>query len=697
MASKFPTERLRTTQNFQFPSQNEEIFENPPSFIWIPVEEAKSYTLTIYDGDEVFEKIETTRCYANLSKELEAKEYSWIVETDTGLLREKMAFSVSPDAVVFERPSADEVFDAYPVERPSYIFSKSDIPTLLEERKEELEAIKRNVEVAIPRPLPVMPTYHYRPFSYEFKLYFSEHRLLCDRDLIACALLYALTGDETAGKKGVELLLKICDLNPHGPCSVDGWWDDETGISNVRCLPPAFDMLYPLLSDRLRGYVASIIAIYAGQCENKLKKIDYEKNPSNSHAGRVPAYLGGAALVLKGTGAVSDETLKRWLNYALDIYCGIFPFYGGNDGSWAEGVFYSASYTKWYLPFFSAIERYTGKSLFNRPFYHRYTDFLIHFCDHRYENHPFCDCFWETPLSEAWPGFFAQNPFTVYADKFGPDLAKKRCREYAKNQDIYYLHLLDLFLPTLKSEEKSLAKDPENVALFPDSGYIAMHTDLEADDDICVMARASKFTHDSHRHKDQGSFALFCGGKSLISPSGYYGIGYGTNHHLGWTKTTKAHNSLLINGLGQDKVPELESVAEFIEVDKENKKCVMDMSRCYPNISKWQRTLSLSNEVLTVYDEIEAPEDVEITYCLHMLSQPYTEGNNIILDRESVKMTIVPDENLTLSEITSKFDIDVNDGQPEELHVKEKDQYHIYYKTNMAKSHKFEVKYIIEK
>ncbi len=696
MENKFPSERTSFTQNFQFPSCGEVIYENPPTLIWIPVEEAKKYTVTVFDGEKVFEKIETEHSYVNLTKLLDAKEYSWTVETDTGLLRERMTFTVSENAVHFERPTADEVFEAYPTQRPSYIFSTEDIPKLLEERNEALEAIKRNVEIAIPRPLPQMPTYHYRPYSYEFKLYFSEHRLLCDRDLIACALLYALTGDERAGKKGVELLLKICDLNPYGPCSVDGWWDDETGISNVRCLPPAFDMLYPLLSDRLRTYVATVISVYASQCENKLRKLNYEQNPSNSHTGRVPAYLGGAALVLKGTGVVPDETLKRWLGYALDIYCGIFPFYGGNDGSWAEGMFYAASYTKWFLPFFSAVERYSGKSLFNRPFYHRYTNFLLHFCNHRYENFPFCDGYWETPLSKEWPGFFAQNPFTVYADKFGPELAKKRCKEYSE-WDIYYLHLLDLFLPTLKAEEKTLVTEPENVAVFPDGGFVAMHTDLESDDDICVMARASRFSHDSHRHKDQGSFALFCGGVSLISPSGYYGIGYGTNHHYQWTKSTKAHNTLLIDGLGQGEVPILDSVGKFVDVDKENKVCVMDLSKCYPNISKWHRTLILSDGYLTVKDDIEADNEVEITYCLHTLSQPVCDKNFVVVERKGVKLSIVPEGMLSLYEISDKFDVDVNDGQPKEFHVETEPQYHIYYKTQKAKSHSFKVKYIIEK
>jgi len=399
---------------------------------------------------------------------------------------------------------------------------------------------------------------------------------------------------------------------------------------------------------------------------------------------------------LKGSGVESDDTLKRWLSYALDIYCGIFPFYGGNDGSWAEGVFYATSYTKWFLPFFSAVERYTGKSLFNRPFYHRYTNFLLHFCNYKYENFPFCDGYWEKPLSKEWPGFFAQNPYTVYADKFGPELAIKKCKEYS-NQDIYYLHLLDLFLPTLKKEKNCLAKEPSDVAVFPDGGFIAMHTDFNSQDDICVMARASRFSHDSHRHKDQGSFALFCGGVSLISPSGYYGIGYGTNHHMNWTNSTKAHNSILVDGIGQENVPILDAVGKIASVDEESKTAVLDMSTCYPDIKMWQRTLKLENGCLTVKDEIEADKEVEITYCLHTLSQPVANGNSVKIERKGVKMDIVPDECLTLSDISDKFDVDVNDGQPKELHVETEPQYHIYYKTKKAKTHSFDVIYVIKK
>ena len=692
---KFPTERTSYTQNFQFPGENEEVFENPMTFKWIPVEGAENYTLKVYDGEKIIHEITTTKMYANMPVLLEPKEYAWTVETNTGLLRDKMNFKVSEKAVHFERPTAKEVFDAYPTTRPAYIFTNEDIPLLLKDRVNELEAIKRNVKVAYATPFPKTSTWHWYPYSLDCKVYFSEHRLHCDRDLIACSLLYALTGDKEAGEHGRKLLLSICDMNPLGPCAVNGSWGDEVGISNLRCLPVAFDLLYPLLSDAVKNYVADTIAVYASQAEEKLKRIDYEKNPSNSHAGRVPAYLGAAALMLKGTGVVDDETLQRWLSYSLDILCGIYPFYGGNDGSWAEGVFYSSSYTKWYIPFFAAVERFTGKSLFNRPFYHRYTEFLLHFCDHKYENHPFCDCYYETPLSENWPGFFAQNPFNIYAEKFGPEKAVERFKEYSK-QDIYYLHLLDLFIPPLKKEENSLAKKPENVAVFPDGGFIAMHTDFDAENDICVMARCSRFTHDSHRHKDQGSFALFAGGPSLISPSGYFGIGYGTKHHYEWTNSSKAHNTILVDNFGQESAYIMDATGKFLDVDKENRSCIMDMSKCYDKITKWHRTLSLKGNVLTVDDQIEASEDVEITYCLHALSPAISDGNNVFIERNGKKLTITPQSpNLVLDMITDKFDIDVNEGQPEHLHVSVPTQYHIYYKTNKAQKHTITVNYTI--
>ena len=689
----FPVERTALSQNFQFPSENEVVYENPPTFIWIPVNDVKEYTLSVFDKNKnLIESVKTEKCFANLNKPLTSDTYYWKVETEK-LTRDFMKFEISENALLFERPDAKSLFDSYPEHRPAYLFSKEDVTELVNLKASELEVLENNVSVALSRALPEFPVFHKKGFEHTHRAYFGEHRTYCDRDMVACGLMYALNGDEKAGQKAKELMLHFCPMAELEHCAIDSSFDDEIGISNIRCIPPVFDMIYPLLNRDEKQTVLKAIYLYAHQCEKKLKLINYEENPSNSHVGRIPAYLGGASLILKGTDICDDETLIRWLKYSLDIYCGIFPYYGGNDGSWAEGTFYSTSYTKWYLPFFSAVERYSGKSLFDRPFYHRYTNFLIHFCNKDYELHPFCDGYWCDSDSEEWPGFFAQNPYSVYADKFGPDLAIKRKNECAK-QKFYMLHLLDLFLPDFNKAENALAKDPENVEVFGDGGFVAMHTDLESKDDICVLARASRFSYDSHRHQDQGSFTLFSKGVALITPSGYFGKGYGTNHHLKWMKTTKAHNSLLINGYGQDKVNPLEAVGKIVSVDKENKKCLLDMSTAYPDINLCQRELSLEDSCLTVTDTVKADTEVEITYPLHTLSLPYEKDGKVIVERKGEKLEITSP--LTLEAITDKYDVDLNDGVPEEYHATMPQQYHIYFKSKKQKEHKIITKLKID-
>ena len=175
--------------------------------------------------------------------------------------------------------------------------------------------------------------------------------------------------------------------------------------------------------------MARTVAAYANQCERRLKKIDFCQNPGDSHCGRLPAYLGEAAMVLKGMDVVPQDVLVRWLTYAVDIYSGIFPYFGGPDGGWAEGMFYASSYTKWFLPFFCAVERFSGVSFLRRPFYQRLIRYFQHFCPPGWEIHPFADGYWCKPDDAEWPGFFAQNPYHIYAERFGSELTRKWSQE----------------------------------------------------------------------------------------------------------------------------------------------------------------------------------------------------------------------------------------------------------------------------
>ncbi len=688
---KLEQRRTRADELFPFPEDGRLAEENPPCLSWLKVPGEKEYTAVVYrDGREIWRG--TTEKNFIVPAPLPGPgEYSWNLfagDRERGEYR----FTLSAHAVSIHRTTGEALYDAIPDERPRHLFSASDLPAL-RKRRTICENLLKNIELALIDGIPGRPMFHRDPDALPYREYFGRFRDFCDRDLIACALGYAVLGDEKAGAHAKELFLTFCDWNPEGPCSLNGRWGDEVGLSMARCLPSALDLLWPLLSEKERDYAARTVRAYGEQCLVRLRRLDFTQNPGSSHAGRIPAYLGEAAAVLKGTGVQSRAEAVEWLDCALEIYGGIFPYYGTPDGGWAEGPFYASSYTKWYLPFFSLVERFTPCRFLDRPFYQRLPQFLLHFASPAFENHPFGDGYWCRTEDKEWPGFFAQNPLRVYAARTGPELARRRSAE-AEKTGLYLLHLLDLFLPDGEPPETLLCGEAENAAVFPDAGFVSMHTALcDPETDLAVLARASKFGSDSHRHADQGSFALFCSGVALVSPSGYFGREYGSEHHRHWCNTTRAHNAILIDGEGQ-ATNSMSSVGKIVSCVDEGarKTAVLDLSAAYPSLTLWHRTLVLEAGRLTVTDEIEAEKTVSVTWPLHTLSRPEADGGAIRVTRSGITMRAEPLEGgLELREILDRFPVDLNAGQPEKYHVTMPEQFHVFWETKAAKRHRITV------
>ncbi len=693
----FPKDRQNAMQVFPFPTAGRVVEEDPPCLCWIPPEGEHLYTVTVstLDGTELY-RAQTTRNYLVPTRFFGAGEYTWNVYAE-GAERGEIAFSIAENAVKIHRIGAQELYDSIPAVHPRHLFFASDIERLRTEKSAELTVLRRNVEAAYRDGLPQMPWYHMDPNALPYREYFGRFRDFCDRNMVACALAYVLLEDACAGAFAKQLLLHFCNRNSNGPCSLLGPWGDEVGLSLARCLPAVYDLLYPLLSEKERIFVAYVVRDYARQCYERLRKRDYCQNPGDSHVGRLPAYLGEAVMVLKDSGIQPREEALLWLDYALEIYGGIFPHYGTPDGGWAEGVFYATSYTKWFLPFFSAVERFGGTRFLNRPFYRNLTNYFLHFANPEFENHPFGDGYWCSPEDEEWPGFFAQSPCRFYADRFGPSLARERAAKQA-TPELYLLHLLDVFLPANR-EQAVTVPEAQNVACFADAGFVSMHTALnDTKEDLAVLARASKFGSDSHRHADQGAFALFYRGKALLTPSGYFGRGYGTKHHFEWLKTTQAHNCILIDGEGQP-VNSMLSRATILSCEDRGavKEAKLDASAAYPMLRSWIRTLRIEGKTVTVVDEIEADHPVTVTYPLHTLSQPEAVGNCVRVERGDARLLIEPQgDDLQLTEITDRYTVDLNEGVPAEFCVQMPQQYHVYYQTKSAMTHRLTVRYTVE-
>ena len=693
--NRLRSERVSAKEVFPFPVENRTVFSNPPCFIWLLNEGCDNYTLTVTkDGKKYFEKT-TDKNYCLPDKQFEAGEYEWNVVSG---LREKgwVRFKVSSEAIIFDPPTAKEIFDSVPDVHPRTLFFKEDIPEILEKKNKELETLKRNVRLAYKNGMFEYPEFHLDEKALPYREYFGKYRDYCDRDMVATALLYALTGDEKAGKHSKNLFLRICSMTPNGPASIVGKYGDEVGLSNARVLPTVYDLLYPLFSEGERDLAEWTIYCYGIQCEYRLRRLDYCQNPGDSHAGRLPAYLAECAMILRYGKVADKETLERWIGYATEIYTGIFPYYGGSDGGWAEGAFYCTSYTRWYLPFFCMAERFTGKSFFDKPFYRNLIKYLIHFANPEYQLHPFGDGYWCKSTDEEWPGFFCQNPYRVYAEMFGSDYARALSEKYAA-PDYYRLHLLDIFMKLPENMDRKLANDANNMEVFPDTGFISIHTDLKnIKKDFALQIRASRFGSDSHRHPDQSSFALFYAGKALISPSGYFGRQYGSRHHFGWLCTTKAHNALLFNGKGQyershkaiGKINECRQDGSVFYAETE-------AGMAYPLDVRWVRKFRMTDGELIITDEIESREPLTVTYPLHSVNPFTVTGNEAELEngvRLSIKMT---GEQPSGVFTTDKFDVDISEGEPEEYHVTKPEQYHLYFEFPESRTHKIECRYTI--
>ena len=719
-------EQRRTShqQVFPFPAEGEVVWETPPCFVWIALEKCAAYTVVVCDAEGEIWRGQTDKNYAVPTTVIRPGKYRWNLYANINgeeYERGWIGFTIAENAVEFVRPTGRQIYDAVPeCIRPRHLFEKADVQKLLQLHGADVETLKRNIEQAYIDGMPEEPRFYSDPNAMPYREYFGRHRDFVDRNLIACALGYQLLGDGKAGVHAKNLLLTICRWDPDAECSLLEGPGDELGLSHARCLPAAYDMLDELLNEEERALVINRVAAYAQQCEDRLLQTDFVANPGNSHVGRLPAYLGEAAMVLKGVVGdaaidrsaathlpqhdclITEKTLIRWLDLAAEIFGGIFPFYGGPDGSWGEGPFYATSYTKWYLPFFNAVDRFLGVSYLNRPFYQRLTHYLMHFADPMAENHPFGDGYWCHSEDEEWPGFFAQNPFRIYAEKFGPAEAVAMEKKIPQ-PELFKLHLLDIFLPVKKATtQQHITGRAEKAQSFPYAGLVSLRnqpTPCESGTSgIAVMARASRYGSASHSHPDQGSFALFYNGIALITPSGYFGRAYGSQHHEWWTNTTQAHNCILVNGQGQKRESH-ESVGEILTCSENNGvyTIVLDLSKAYPMLEKYVRQLIMDEKacMLTVLDDVYAKEPVEVDWLLHSLSEPEVdEKGNVRIERKGVRLDVQPQIDLDVQAVISdRFGVDLNEGEPEAYHVTMPRQYHMAWRSvETKKEHHIKVK-----
>ncbi len=318
------------------------------------------------------------------------------------------------------------------------------------------------------------------------------------------------------------------------------------GLSNTMGL--AYDWLYDLLSEdekaRTREAIAARVEdMFAFYKANLGPFYSMERNLYDSHGTYMmqSMLVGALAIVGEHPGA------EKWMEYWLMAGIGLYPPWSQTDGSWAQGFHYGDCYVQGLdIPEAHLVRSATGLNFFDKPFFRRHMDFLLY----------------------GFPPFSRKAPFGDIMQMDEPnDRDLYRCGRIARtlafeNKDPYaawYSSVVDidyglqdrhaLMQPTPEIAPKA-PTDLPLAKVFPDTGWALMHTDLTGRDDVFLAFKSSPYGSISHSHADQNSFALTVGERRLFIDAGYY-AGYGTPHHLGFYKQTKAHNCVLVNGRGQ--------------------------------------------------------------------------------------------------------------------------------------------------
>jgi len=210
-----------------------------------------------------------------------------------------------------------------------------------------------------------------------------------------------------------------------------------------------------------------------------------------------------------------------------------------------------------------------------------------------------------------------------------------------------------------------------------------------------LMARASKFGPGSHRQPDNGSFSLFAGGTALLCPSGYFGRECASTHHMKWYNTTKAHNAILVDGVGQSYL-DFRHTGQILSCGLEEdgtRKAVLDLTESYPMLKEWVRTLKVVDKhTAIIEDTITAENEVTLTYALHTMSMPKPSGEGFSVTRNGKIMEVIPAPGQFVSRsFSDTYDVDLNADVPEAYHVTMPQQYHVYFETEKKNVHHLKV------
>jgi hypothetical protein len=258
-----------------------------------------------------------------------------------------------------------------------------------------------------------------------------------------------------------------------------------------------------------------------------------------------------------------------------------------------------------------------------KPFFAQVGDFPLYVAPPGAPNMGFGDLSYGTP-SRSWGGFLE------YFLRAGGDRPEGGHAGYwrwwteqweMRGQVGVLGFLYQVNLPPLPA-----AKAPTDLPtskVFHGIGVASLHTTLlDSRDDVHFLFKSSPFGSQSHGHNPQNIFQLNAYGEPLLTTCVYRDL-HGSRFHYGWAHSTIAHNSVLVDGVGQKKhaaEPQGRIVAETLTPAYDY--IAGDATAAYEGrLTHFTRHVAFVKDVATpllvLYDDLQAPRPSRFQFLLH--------------------------------------------------------------------------------
>jgi hypothetical protein len=611
---------------------------NPPSFTWIHDKRAAAYDVQWARTADFSDAVSATRipwCVYTHNAPFAPGVWHWryrftTSKNETSDWSAARTVTVPPDAVVFPMPSRAEQAARLPKTHPRLFMRPEDLPRLREAATkpgpaaELFKGVLKTADkllVAGPTPEPKVRGSARNKDDAAAVQAWWPNREISDRageEAETLAFAWLITQDPKYGEAARRFVMALAAWDPDGPSNFA--LNCEAGKAMLYHPVRAYDWAYDTLTDDDR---ATFRRVWTRRVHDAWKsgEVDFGNGhlsrPYNSHGNRIWHKIAEVGIALYG----EEPEASTWLDYAVNKFYAVYPVWSDDDGGWHEGASYLTGYMSKVTTWMQFAHSALGIDGLKKPYFNQIGNLPLYVVPPNAPSGGFGDLSYRPPTC-GYLHYFARMKG---ADPQGAAAAAhwswwlQQTKTKAPGGWTGFLYAANL--PPLPAPIPPT--DCPVSKVFRGTGLASLHdTILDSRQDVNLLFKADPFGTQSHGHNAQLDIQLTAYGDCLLPACTYRDL-HGSRFHYQWVHSTRAQNSVLVNGAGQlahsyqasGRILDARFTPAWDYVRG-------DATAAYTGlVARAERAvLFVKPDVIVLYDDFAAPKPATFQFMLHGLS-----------------------------------------------------------------------------